>query len=71
MPKNCKDCHHLPSGRIGYNGRQCYCKCHNLADHAPELLEVLEEARAYIRKAAGETGIGAMIEEVIANAKGN
>jgi hypothetical protein len=39
--KDCKECHHLPSGRFNCAGQQCYCKCHDVADQAPELLSTL------------------------------
>lgn len=43
--KLCDDCHHSPSrGGISNDnphGLWCYCKCHDLADAAPELLELL------------------------------
>jgi hypothetical protein len=38
---DCKSCHHLPSGRFTGEGLQCYCKCHDAADHTPALIEAL------------------------------
>jgi len=34
----CPECHHMPSGRFDAAGMQCYCRCHDVADAAPELL---------------------------------
>lgn len=45
----CKSCHHQPSGRFDQNGWQCYCKCHDVADAAPDLLEALEELLTVIQ----------------------
>lgn len=38
---NCSSCHHLPSCRYDTNGFQCYCKCHDVADAAADLLKAL------------------------------
>jgi hypothetical protein len=40
-PKQCPDCHHSPSRRIADHGAECQCKCHDVADAAPELLAAL------------------------------
>lgn len=37
----CNSCHHMPSCRYGSAGLQCYCKCHDIADLGPRLLEAL------------------------------
>lgn len=42
----CRDCHHTPSGRIAEYGAACYCKCHDIADAAPDLLAALESLLA-------------------------
>ena len=34
----CPSCHHWASCRFDAEGRQCYCKCHDVADMATELL---------------------------------
>ncbi len=39
----CKECHHSPSGRFDLNSWECYCKCHDIADAAPELLAACEQ----------------------------
>lgn len=35
----CRNCGHTPSCRFDLHGWQCYCKCHDVADAAPDLLE--------------------------------
>jgi len=41
-PPVCGDCHHAPSGR--YAGpAKCYCRCHDAADAAPDLLAACVE----------------------------
>lgn len=40
----CPKCQHQPSGRIGFNGRMCHCRCHDQADAGPALLEACERA---------------------------
>lgn len=39
----CKDCHHMPSRRNAEYGAACQCKCHDVADAAPDLLAACEE----------------------------
>lgn len=34
----CQECHCRPSCRYDCDGRPCFCKCHDVADAAPELL---------------------------------
>ncbi len=43
MSKTCKECHHMPSGRFDADGMQCFCRCHDLADMAPQLFAALKE----------------------------
>lgn len=43
MIQLCPECHHTPSGRFaGDYGAKCYCKCHDVADTAPALLDAIQ-----------------------------
>lgn len=39
--KLCPECHHRPSMRDG-DPAYCHCKCHDVADAAPDLLAVVQ-----------------------------
>lgn len=43
----CPECHHRGSMRAG-DPAYCYCKCHDAADLAPELLAVAQETAAFL-----------------------
>ncbi len=53
MPTLCPECHHRPSGR-GTNSEgyfaACYCKCHDVADAAPQLLAACKSLLEICRK---------------------
>lgn len=38
----CSDCHHTPSRRIADHGAECCCRCHDVADAAPQMLAACE-----------------------------
>ena len=40
----CPECHHAPSGRTF----ACGCRCHDVADASPELLEACKEAASFL-----------------------
>lgn len=47
--KYCRECNHTPSCRFDCHGWQCYCKCHDVADAAPALLEACRAAAHWIQ----------------------
>lgn len=40
----CPECHHYPSGRTVEGQGHCFCKCHDVADAAPNLLAACKAA---------------------------
>lgn len=77
----CNECHHVPSGRWTDEGRTCYCKCHDVADAAQELLASCKEALDLIASEhqqvdSGEwdsddaRGVAELLEAAIAKATG-
>lgn len=73
----CQNCHHWPSMRFRENGYECYCKCHDVADAAPALVNILERlTAAYIGLAKAHGNVDcenwteiAAAKEAIANAR--
>lgn len=72
----CPDCHHRPSMRTG-DPAYCYCRCHDIADAAPDLLKacrqmVIEAGRdGSLRDVEGYVGlIEAYVLPAIAKADG-
>ena len=66
----CKECHHQPSGRDTLGVGRCYCKCHDVADAAPELLEACEAWVMFIESNAGCNPPLAFTREAIQKARG-
>ncbi len=52
----CDECHHFPSGRVAEYGACCSCKCHDVADAAPDLLAACEAAKKYLEPDLVEPG---------------
>jgi hypothetical protein len=65
----CFSCHHYGSERFDRNGWECYCRCHTVADAAPELLAALEGLIANVGDARLHAETDAAIA-AIAKAKG-
>ena len=69
----CQQCHHRPSVRFVPYGAECTCRCHDIADAAPELLAACELMAGWLKQSGGwdeameDNGIYA----VVAKAKGD
>lgn len=68
----CPTCHHRPSCRVDEDRGECTCKCHDVADAAPDLLAACKAVRDYARDSrTGRmiTGEGyAMLDDAIRKA---
>ena len=46
----CPECHHYPSERFEEcRPERCYCKCHDVADAAPDLFAACKAAEEFLR----------------------
>ncbi len=52
--EHCEICHHKPSRRMDAELRRCDCKCHDVADAAPQLLAACKEVAARLHDQANE-----------------
>jgi hypothetical protein len=67
----CPSCHHRPAERFSAGfGACCHCKCHDVADAAPELLAACKRAVQIFRRAIHPDAIPKQLLDAIARAEG-